>query len=671
VPQRLGVLVEQLRAARDRRSGRGEWADRLADVLTALAADHLKTGVGHDVGGVLDGRLSDLRAVFRLTALDVDLLMAAAAPDLDANFGIAFALLQGDPARVRPGIGLALELSDVAALDGEARSRVGPAAPLRRHDLVQLLGEDPLLQRPLRVPDRVVAHLLGDDTLEPRLAAMVVEAVTTDLAQEASLARAVDGGIPLIWVRSDPGSAGLAAAAAAFSTLGIDHLAIDLRRRASGQPLDDVVRGSVREAGLRRCGLVLTGADVLAEPDAVWLLQLLEQAAVPVIAVAARTWDASWLRHLPFVVEAPSITGSLRGRLWQERLGADVARDGAGWRELVGLRLSPEEIDQTARYAEVLARARAEPLSVATAREAARRLSADMSGAKRGRATAGFDDLVLPPTVLGSLHELVDWARHRDDVLGQGPLAGRGGKGRGITALFSGSPGTGKTLAAHVIAGELGLDLHTVELSSIVDKYIGETEKNLERVFREAESLNVLLFFDEADALFGARSEVRDARDRYANQEVAYLLQRMEQFDGIAVLATNLRGNLDVAFSRRLHFVVHFPDPDVPTRRQLWETHVSAIAEVDAADPVDLDHLADKVEVAGGDVRNIVLAAAYAAATDGVPVGMRHVVNAVVREYRKLGRRLPVPGLMVPEPSSRPSAAEVEAGDSEHAVTSR
>jgi SpoVK/Ycf46/Vps4 family AAA+-type ATPase len=261
-----------------------------------------------------------------------------------------------------------------------------------------------------------------------------------------------------------------------------------------------------------------------------------------------------------------------------------------------------------------------------------------------------YEDLVLPPAPLQSLREVVSWARHREQVLAQGSIAGKGGKGRGILALFSGAPGTGKTLAAGVIAGSLGLDLYTVELATVVDKYIGETEKNLERVFREAEALNVVLFFDEADSLFGSRSEVRDARDRYANLEVAYLLQRMEQYDGIAILSTNLRGNLDAAFSRRLHVMIHFPDPDVPTRRRLWEVHLAELSHLDPDDPVDLDHLAQQVEVAGGDIRNIVLAAAYAAASDETAVGMRHLAAAAQREYVKLGRRSPAEGFHPPRP---------------------
>ena len=197
---------------------------------------------------------------------------------------------------------------------------------------------------------------------------------------------------------------------------------------------------------------------------------------------------------------------------------------------------------------------------------------------------------MLSGHALEEIRRLLDWARYRDEIVAMGPLHGKGGKGTGICALFSGPPGTGKTLAAHVIADSLGMDLYQVELSSIVDKYIGETEKNLEKVFAEAESLNAVLFFDEADALFGSRSEVKDAKDRYANQEIAYLLQRMEQFDGITVLASNLRGNIDPAFARRLHFIVSFPEPDDATRRRLWQQHLADIP-TDDADPIDLDWL--------------------------------------------------------------------------------
>jgi SpoVK/Ycf46/Vps4 family AAA+-type ATPase len=243
--------------------------------------------------------------------------------------------------------------------------------------------------------------------------------------------------------------------------------------------------------------------------------------------------------------------------------------------------------------------------------------------------------------VASELTRLVGWVAHREEILARGTLHATGGKGAGLAALFTGSPGTGKTLAAHVLADELGLELMQIDLSVIVDKFVGETEKNLEKVFRDAENRNVVLFFDEADALFGARSAVQDAHDRYANQEVSYLLQRMESFDGITLLATNLRGNLDRAFVRRIQFIVHFPDPDEETRRRLWHSHLAQAGATDPADPVDVDALAAAIEIAGGDIRNIVLAAAYDAAAAARPIGHALVVEAAVREHVKLGRRVP------------------------------
>jgi SpoVK/Ycf46/Vps4 family AAA+-type ATPase len=309
---------------------------------------------------------------------------------------------------------------------------------------------------------------------------------------------------------------------------------------------------------------------------------------------------------------------------------------------LSALRLTPDEVLNAARYASRLAELRDEPVSSATARAAVRALSRSSAPSVSSSAfpePAGFDDLVLPDRVMTELKRLVKWAAHRDDVLARGPVHGKGDQGDGITALFTGGPGTGKTLSAHVIAGELGLELLQVELPSIVDKYIGETEKNLERVFHEAEQRNVVLFFDEADALFGSRSEVKDAHDRYANQEVAYLLQRMEHFSGITLLATNLRGNLDKAFSRRMHFIIHFPDPDENTRRDLWTRLLGNAGALDGSDPIDVDVLSTSGDLNGGDIRNVVLAATYDAASEGSLTGMRHVLAAKEREFRKLGRR--------------------------------
>ena len=644
VQARLVQLVSRVEAACDRR---GAPSPELAHALAVLTDDH-PAGAAPGPG---EQRLTDLGRVFGLSALDLDLLTVAVAPELDATFGAVFALLQGDPTRLRPTVGLALELCERGSMSAAARARLAPAGPLRRANLVEVVGDSTVLTRQVRAVDRVVAHLAGEDDLDPLVSGLMVATSPLPFPETPALARALEVGAPITWVHSPPGTAGQSLAAGAFEALDATCLTVDLRRRPPATSAVDAVRAVAREAGLLGVGLVVLGVDEGDAAECGSLLQLLARAPVPVVAVGRRAWDASWLDYMIYTVDATAVGPQERDAIWRQTLGASVDPSGPGWNELVGLRLTPEEIAKTARHAALVAESLSEALDITHIRESARRVgSTGVTGATRARSLAGFDDLILPPPVLSSLHEIVDWATHRDQVLAQNSLAGKGGKGRGITALFGGSPGTGKTLAAHVIAGALGLDLHTVDLSTVVDKYIGETEKNLEQVFATAENLNVVLLFDEADALFGSRSEVRDARDRYANQEVAYLLQRMERFDGIVILATNLRANLDPAFSRRLHFVVHFPDPDVPTRRRLWESHLAALAGSDVDDPVDLDRLAERVPLAGGDIRNIVLAAAYAATAEGVSVGMRHVMAAVEREYRKLGRRLPIEGLQPAKP---------------------
>ncbi|MGQ4723858.1 AAA family ATPase [Streptomyces tunisiensis] len=256
--------------------------------------------------------------------------------------------------------------------------------------------------------------------------------------------------------------------------------------------------------------------------------------------------------------------------------------------------------------------------------------------ARRVEPGVGWDDLVLPPTTHRRLRELALRARHREQVLGQWGMRPGGGRGRGVIALFAGESGTGKTMSAEVVAADLGMDLYVVDLSTVVDKYIGETEKNLERIFTEASAVNAVLLFDEADAIFGKRSEVKDAHDRHANIESAYLLQRMESFDGIAVLTTNLRANLDEAFTRRLDVVADFPVPDAGHRLALWDRCLGNL--LPRADDLDLAFCAERFELAGGSIRACAVTAAYLAAESGAPLTMRQVVTAVAQEYRKLGR---------------------------------
>jgi len=245
-------------------------------------------------------------------------------------------------------------------------------------------------------------------------------------------------------------------------------------------------------------------------------------------------------------------------------------------------------------------------------------------------------DIILPDDQRSILREIVATVRGRPLVLEEWGVGQKLASSNGVTVLFAGPPGTGKTMAAEIIAQELRLDLYKIDLSSIISKYIGETEKNLERIFNEAATSNAILFFDEADAIFGKRSEVKDAHDRYANIEVSYLLQRMEAYDGVTILATNLRANLDEAFTRRLQFAVDFPFPEKEDRLRIWETLFPP--DVPRAGDIDLGLLANRFKLAGGSIRNIIITAAYLAAADGQQVTMDHLFHGTRRELQKMGR---------------------------------
>ena len=585
-------------------------------------------------------RLRRLASDAGLTDLDTEILVVALVPDLDSRFERLYGYLNDDVTRRRATIGLALALADVAPASAAARARLMPGAPLIDRSLIVLDDIDrPFLTRAMRVPDRVAAHLLGDDGADPTLVGVLTEPVPFPGERADQLARAFRAGQRLIYVREAGAGIGPSVAAAALRSAGRPVLGVELTRLAQGRDPRDVVTVLGREALLRGAGVVAGPVESLADhPEA---LRLLTDLPVPVVLVGRMTWDPAWTDGVPLVVDAGSLTPTDRIELWTAELAGRAGGDADGVdRTAIPAHfvLGPNQVARAVAAASANAALDGGAMSAEDLRRGARAQNA--AGlerlARRVEPAVGWADIVLPDNSRGLLRDLAARARNRDRVLVEWRMRVGGGRGRGVTALFAGDSGTGKTMSAEVIAGELGLDLYTVNLATVVDKYVGETEKNLERIFTEAGGVNAVLLFDEADAIFGKRSEVRDAHDRYANIESAYLLQRMETFDGLAILATNLRSNIDDAFTRRLDMIIDFPAPDERSRLSIWQRCLRP--PVPVADDLDLDFCARAFTMSGGNIRSAATTAGYLAAGAERPIGMPELISAIAAEYRKMGR---------------------------------
>ncbi|MFB6714578.1 MULTISPECIES: ATP-binding protein [unclassified Streptomyces] len=600
-------------------------------------------------------RIRGLAENFGLVPLDVELLLVAMAPDIDIRFERLYGYLNDDLTRRRPTIGLALELCGLPAASS-GRFRFSPSAPLVASGLLEVLEADrPLLSRVLRVPDRITAYLLGDDEPDGRLRGFVRVAGPEEEVDTGPgplrVAAALDTGSGLVHLLDRGGDPG-ALAVEALRAAGRRPLVVDVPAFAIAPEPAELVRTLAAEARLSNGGVVLGPLEALApeRPEGARLLGNLCAAVsgAPLIAYGKKNWDPLWTRESPVPVRVLPPGPADVARQWRRALtdagtsvglpAESVPPDEGLIETTTAYRLDSEQVRKAAAVASRLAVLEERPVEAQDLRTAVR--AQNGAGlerlARRIEPAVGWDDLVLPSATRRQLSELALRARHREQVLGQWRMRPGGGRGRGVVALFAGESGTGKTMSAEVVASELGMELYVVDLSIVVDKYIGETEKNLERIFVEASDVNGILLFDEADAIFGKRSQVKDAHDRHANVESAYLLQRIESFDGIAVLTTNLRADLDEAFTRRLDIIAEFPMPDAQQRLALWDRCLGAAVPRDAG--LDLELCAERFELAGGSIRACAVTAAYQAAESGRPLGMEQIVSAVLQEYRKLGR---------------------------------
>ncbi|WP_329144511.1 ATP-binding protein [Streptomyces sp. NBC_01456] len=593
--------------------------------------------------------LRRLAEEFGLDALALDIVVLALAPDVDARFERCYGYLNDDITCRHATTGLALALCGVPSASATAHRVFAADAPLRAGGLVEIPDVSrPYLTRALRVPDRVTAHLLGDAPLPPGPHHLPALPEPGQAWGEGPVSEAVRHLTRLlahrhpVHLRDSPDGTAGPVAEAALRACGRPALRLDLADLAHEADPAGSVRAALLEARLRGHGLIVGSVDSPDTRHVHDLLAPLDGAPVPLVLTGRQPWDARWTAVRPLLADCPPLTGPERTALWRLELGAQA---GTVTDEAVAAgaryRLGPRRIRAVAAAAGRQAAAHGTPVDAAAVRDAARSWNGAALDrfARPVRPAVGWDDLVLPERTQEQLRGLTRRVRHRDRVLGEWRMRPGGGRGRGVTALFSGGSGTGKTLAAEVVAADLGLDLYVVDLAAVVDKYIGETEKHLERIFTEADAVDALLLFDEADAVFGKRTATQDAHDRYANTGTSYLLQRLESFAGLALLTTNMHANIDSAFLRRLDLVVHFPAPDEARRQALWDRCLGpAVPRADDVDRAGLAALAAAVDLSGGAIRCCVITAAYRAADEDRPLAMADLLTAVREEYAKLGR---------------------------------
>lgn len=630
--------------------------------LSALSAQ-IDARVAASRDGGLALALPRLVDVFGLSVFETQALIVCLAPELRMKYDRLYAYLQDDITRKRPSVDLILDLlCDDEDERWTAQRTFTAAGAAQRWQLLHMVpdphspsGSSGLAQF-LRLDPRIHRFLLGDNEIDVELTSLVrlrhapgdtriVDGAAADMLQRALRA---DG--PDVVYLCSPGEAdSVALAVQACGEHGLALLVVDGAEMVTFTPDDAarLLRLACREAVLRDGVLFLQRADVLLGgafgAAARSLRQVSAEAGVRLFLGGEQPWPAgdTFTDTTVQSITVPAPDLHARTVMWRRHLRVPDPAATRWAAELAAqFTIGEHRIRRAVETARQRCAHRRADVSVTLPDLAA--ACRDQSDLNLGGLAAkvephyGWSDLVLPPQQMEQLHEICDQVRNHRLVYDTWGFSTKLGHGTGLNVLFAGPPGTGKTMAAEVVAGAVGLPLFKVDLSGVVSKYIGETEKNLARIFDEARCSNAILLFDEADALFGKRTEVSDAHDRYANIETSYLLQKLDEHRGLVLLASNLRANLDDAFTRRIRSVVEFPFPDADDRARIWRSHIPADTPV--ADDLDFAMFADEFAVAGGSIKNIVLNAAFLAAADGHRITAEHLTAGTRREFEKLGK---------------------------------
>ncbi len=608
-------------------------------------------------------RLHSLKELFHLDPFEVNALLICIASELDLRFEKLYSYLQNDVTKKRPTVDLVINLLCPSIEEKlKAREYFSPSATLIRNRLICLTGDGsegqvPLLSRSIKVDERIVSYLLGSDEIDQRIRSLssIIESGRSfdDLIFPEEEKNAIRELIkhrqniknPMFFFHGAYGTGKKMTAEVICRELGAPLLVVDSRALTKGDP-QETLRIIIREACLQNSSLYLEGFDALLEKEAgvdiTALFQELDLIQNWVFLAGELPYTPSGiLKNHSFIEMAfpiPSFT--FRKKLWEALLKEkvpDIDIDAlAGKFNFSGGQI--KDAISTARNFAIVRNPADNKMTLDDLYRGCKAQSnKNLSSFARSISPRySWNDIVLPKDLKEHLKEVSGYIKHRGKVYTDWGFDAKLSLGKGLNVLFSGPSGAGKTMAAEVIAKEAGLDIYKIDLSTVVSKYIGETEKILNKIFLEAETSNAILFFDEADALFGKRSEVKDSHDRYANIEINYLLQKMEEHDGIAILASNFKSNIDEAFLRRMHFIMEFPFPDENIRKKIWEN----IFPKDTPLNEDVDYsFLSTFKITGGNIKNIALSAAFLAAGDSGKVKMEHIIRATKREFQKMGKQ--------------------------------
>ncbi len=630
-----------------------------------------KVATCQEVGVILT--LPRLMEMFGLSVSEMQAIIICLAPELSSKYDTIYAYLQDDITRKKPTIALILDLlCETNADKWRMRALFNSEAKLFRSGILQAI-DDPgspsgssSLATFVKVDSRIVNFILGNNALDNRLKKYIhpnppncsLAQVLVEQTVKKRLYNFVrhhvqcqeQGQKAVISLHGPYGAGKRQLAQALCQELGCPLLCLDMELlTADAIELDNNLRLAFREGLLTRSIIYLDNiSEVAAAEQGKHLLkkivQLISEFGWLVFLAGERDWSSQGcFEQIRFIsIHVPVAGVFLREKVWQQIFANETLKVQKNWSTILAHRftLTPGQINNGARLARIRQQMRSEEehISLADYFAACRKQSTHNLGelSVKVEPKYSWNDLVLPQDKKALLKEICSQLKHQHQVFSQWGFAQKVNYGKGLSVLFSGPPGTGKTMASQVIANEVQLDLYRIDLSGIVSKYIGETEKNLNKIFQEAQHSNAILFFDEADALFGKRTEVKDAHDRYANIETSYLLQKMEEYEGMVILATNLRSNMDEAFTRRIRFIVEFPFPDVDLRTLIWKSHFPN--EAPLAGEIDYAYLAKRFQLAGGNIKNIVLNSAFLAAEKNETITQEHILHGVKREFEKIGK---------------------------------